>query len=284
MKQSKSAMVVVALALAVLVFTLSGCTVGPEVKEYRDPNVPIVVEKGDEFAILLESNPSTGYQWKLAESLDTDVITLTTTEFEEADTELIGASGEEKWTFKGVGLGDATISLTYIRPWEEEPQEQENMTESEESTNGGETTEGGTQAETPEEVAETGEGQSTSMTFHVEVVKVGSTTNEPKKYEDPNTTIEAEKGTEFAIALESNPTTGYQWQLAQPPDESVVELVSVEYEKKGTEAGSGGTDVWTFKAAGAGETKLDFISVRPWEKDVAPEAEETFSVSVTAPE
>ena len=30
-------------------------------------------------------------------------------------------------------------------------------------------------------------------------------------------------GAEFTLALEANPTTGYQWQLAQPLDASLVQ-------------------------------------------------------------
>jgi inhibitor of cysteine peptidase len=291
MKHFNPTVFVVALALAVLVAAVSGCTVGGEVKEYRDPAKTIVVEKGSEFAIVLESNPTTGYQWKLAGSLDTEVITLVKTEFEESESELLGAPGEEKWTFKAVGLGDAVINLIYVRPWEEEEQEvsskqgeeKESLSEGE-SGEHEETPETGTSPEETGEATGVEEEQPTTMTFHVEVVKAGSTTKEPKKYEDPETEIEAEKGTKFVVVLESNPTTGYQWQLAQPADESVVELVSTEYEKKGSEIGSGGTDLWTFKAKGVGNTKLDFVYVRPWEKDAHPEEEKTFSVTVTAPE
>ena len=299
MRQSKSVMLVSAFVLAALIITAGGCTVGGGVKEYRDPAVPIEVEKGNEFAIALESNPTTGYQWRLAEPLDEKIITLEKSEYIEPETELMGAGGEEKWTFKAAGLGETTVSLIYIRPWEEQ-QEPATQAQTPQSTAApealaqGETTGQATQPATPGEAAQpageqpAGE-QPTTMTFTVKVVKEGTINKVPKKYNDPNTAIEVEEDQQFAIALESNPTTGYSWQLAEPLDESVVELVSSEYEKKaggtkggeGEAVGSGGEEAWTFKAVGKGDTKISFKYVRPWEKDVAPAEEKAFSVTVT---
>ena len=122
MKHPKLVVIMIAFVLATLTLAVSGCELDGEVKEYRDPANLIEVEKGEEFAILLESNPTTGYQWKLAEELDTEIIVLVKTEYEAPDTELMGAPGEEKWTFKAENLGDTTITLAYVRPWEEEEQ------------------------------------------------------------------------------------------------------------------------------------------------------------------
>ncbi len=270
MKQSKSAMVVVALTLAVLVFAVSGCTVGEEVKEYHDSATPIVVEKGSEFEIILESNPSTGFRWVIADTLNTDIVTLTTTEFIEPDTELLGAPGEEKWTFTGAGLGETDISLSYVRPWEEQ-QESPADNAAEATTQEGEAGHG-EQSTGPEEVVQPEEEQPTSMTFHVIVVKAGTTTGTPKKYSDTNAAIEVGKEAEFEISLDYDPSTGLQWQLAQLPDESMLELVSSDYQSK--------KEVWTFKAVGEGDAKIDLVQVRPWEKDTAPADEKTFSVTV----
>lgn len=78
-------------------------------------------------------------------------------------------------------------------------------------------------------------------------------------------------GDEFVLTLESNPTTGYRWQLAEKPDENIVKLVSSEYKATGTKlVGAGGNDVWTFRAEGKGKTTINLIYVRPWEKDAPP--------------
>lgn len=41
-------------------------------------------------------------------------------------------------------------------------------------------------------------------------------------YRDPAQPIEVLVGQAFSLTLESNPSTGYHWQLAQPVDETIV--------------------------------------------------------------
>jgi inhibitor of cysteine peptidase len=78
-------------------------------------------------------------------------------------------------------------------------------------------------------------------------------------FEDPSA-IEVDGGAEFAIALDSNPTTGYEWRVAGKPDESIFEFVGSEYEQDpGSEGldGAGGTQTLTFRATGAGEATIE---------------------------
>ncbi len=96
--------------------------------------------------------------------------------------------------------------------------------------------------------------------------------------------IEVKVGQEFAITLRSNPTTGYQWQIAGLSDADIVKLVGSEY--KGPEAervGAGGEEVWTFQATSQGETAVSLEYVRPWEKDVPPAEARIFTVLVRQP-
>jgi len=79
--------------------------------------VAIEAEVGQEFAITLQANPTTGYRWQLAEPLD-DVLELVNSEYKGPETELVGAGGEEVWTFRGVCQGEAIVTLHYVRPWE----------------------------------------------------------------------------------------------------------------------------------------------------------------------
>jgi inhibitor of cysteine peptidase len=288
MKHPRLVVLAAVFVLAALVLTVSGCELDGEVKEYRDPATVIEVEKGEEFAIVLGSNPSTGYQWKLAEELDAEIIVLVKTEYEEPDTELIGAAGEEKWTFKAEGLGSTSITLAYVRPWEEEDTQEPVVMEEEGGPGEGEEA-GETEATKETEETEVEEGPDT-VTFDVRVKKAGSMDKEPKKYDNPDETIEAEVGLEFALVLESNPTTGYSWRLAEPLDEDIVELVSSEFAKKtpadgeGEIVGAPGEEVWTFEAIGEGKTEIKLEYVRPWETDVAPEETKTFEVEVKSAE
>ena len=85
----------------------------------------------------------------------------------------------------------------------------------------------------------------------------------------------------LTVELESNPTTGYGWDIVEAPDEEVLKLLDSRYEHAaGAQelVGAGGTEVWRFKAVGRGFTSLKLGYLRTWEKGVAPV--KTFSVQV----
>jgi inhibitor of cysteine peptidase len=93
--------------------------------------------------------------------------------------------------------------------------------------------------------------------------------------------IEARVNQDFVITLESNRTTGYEWQLAQSPDKNMLALVESEYQApQNNLAGAGGKEVWTFKALAAGEARIFFKYIRPWEKDTPPAQERSFTVII----
>jgi inhibitor of cysteine peptidase len=99
--------------------------------------------------------------------------------------------------------------------------------------------------------------------------------------EDVQGQLDVAVSQEFNITLASNPTTGYQWELAAPLDEAVVKLVSREY--KGTETmilGAGGHEIWTFRAVSRGQTIVSLKYVRPWEKGVTPDKIASYSITV----
>jgi inhibitor of cysteine peptidase len=93
--------------------------------------------------------------------------------------------------------------------------------------------------------------------------------------------IEVTVSRDFSITLASNPTTGYQWELADPLDEAVVKLVSREYKGPETKLiGAGGQEIWTFRAVSRGQTLISLKYVRPWEKGVAPDKTASYTVIV----
>lgn len=74
---------------------------------------------------------------------------------------------------------------------------------------------------------------------------------------NPTKQLEAEVGSEFKIVIDSNPTTGYHWELVGEMDENIVEFVSRDYRADTPQTvGSGGVDVWVFKALAVGETTI----------------------------
>jgi len=96
------------LFLIPLLFLLSSC----------DRTCVISARAGKEFTIRLDSNPTTGYSWQLAEPYDENIIRLLEAEYTPSTTKRVGASGVENWTFLALKKGAAKISLKYARPWE----------------------------------------------------------------------------------------------------------------------------------------------------------------------
>ncbi len=85
----------------------------------KDISREITVSAGDSFKVSLESNATTGFSWpEQAQISDVAVLEQTNHEYIEPESDLVGAPGQEVWTFKALKKGTATISMDYSRPWE----------------------------------------------------------------------------------------------------------------------------------------------------------------------
>ncbi|HCR70313.1 MAG TPA: hypothetical protein DIW23_02620 [Anaerolineae bacterium] len=94
---------------------------------------------------------------------------------------------------------------------------------------------------------------------------------------DPFQPIEVSTGETFNIVVATNPSTGYHWEIIG--ELSGVEFVSTEYTADEPVApGSGGVDVWTFKAVSSGETQITFGSYPPGASE--PDQTVTFNIVV----
>jgi inhibitor of cysteine peptidase len=102
------------------------------------------------------------------------------------------------------------------------------------------------------------------------------------KISDPQQPIEADAGEEFSIVLESNPTTGYHWNIVGDLDTNMVEFVKNDYISTSDPnlVGGGGLEVWTFKAVNAGETHITLGYYPPSNDPVDPQQTTTFVVTV----
>lgn len=108
------------ILLSVVYGTGSSQSVTESSKIYSNPNMPIHVRVGEEFSIILKSNPSTGFTWQLAEPLDKSILRLVGSEYKARKPALIGSGGEEIWIFKALSKGRAFISMEYNRQWEKD--------------------------------------------------------------------------------------------------------------------------------------------------------------------
>lgn len=99
---------------------LLGCTGPSAVKIDESANEARVnLQTGQRLSVTLKSNPTTGYDWQIAE-IDEKVLRLIKQEFEPAsDPEQVGAPGHTTYEFEAVGSGAITLDLVYVRPWEE---------------------------------------------------------------------------------------------------------------------------------------------------------------------
>ncbi len=90
---------------------------------------------------------------------------------------------------------------------------------------------------------------------------------EVKTYTDSGQTINIGVNQEFIIAIGTNPTTGYDWEVSF--DETILELVEKTYNlgEKAEEGavGVGGVDYFRFEALKAGETEITLVYKRQWE-------------------
>ncbi len=90
---------------------------------------------------------------------------------------------------------------------------------------------------------------------------------------DNGNEIEVKKGQSLVISLDSNPTTGYTWELVEQPDGQILQQVGeeLEFKPEADRIGAGGTQTIRFDVVGVGQTALKIVYHRPWETDVAPE-------------
>ncbi len=88
------------------------------VKVFTDPGKPVSVALGGKFALVLESNRTTGYRWECSGPGDASIAKFTGSEYMEPETRLVGAGGKDVLTFEAVGKGSTEIPLKYVRPWE----------------------------------------------------------------------------------------------------------------------------------------------------------------------
>ena len=94
--------------------------------------------------------------------------------------------------------------------------------------------------------------------------------------------IELEQGQILVVTLESNPTTGYQWEQAEDQEPILEQMGEAEFipsdEGEPPMAGAGGWEIFRFKAISAGKMTLQLVYHRTWEEGVEPV--NTFSLDV----
>ena len=78
--------------------------------------------------------------------------------------------------------------------------------------------------------------------------------------------VAVKSGDVIDVTLESNPTTGFSWQLTEMDNAILKQVGEVEFESDGRNIpGAGGTETFRFEALSTGEVALTLWYMRPWE-------------------
>ncbi len=95
---------------------------------------------------------------------------------------------------------------------------------------------------------------------------------------DPNQPISVKAGEVFMIVVETNPSTGYHWEVVGEPNG--IEVISREYTaSEPVMPGSGGVEVWTLNAVSPGETSFVLGNYPPGD-GTSYEQETRFTINI----
>ena len=109
-----------AFKLLILIFLLGSTCLTFAQKDFSRESKVMQVPQGKVITIVLDTNPTTGFSWRLVSISDKNILEFVEKEFSSAQSKLIGSGGIEKWSFKTLKSGKAIIVLEYIREWEKD--------------------------------------------------------------------------------------------------------------------------------------------------------------------
>lgn len=97
---------------------------------------------------------------------------------------------------------------------------------------------------------------------------------------DPTQLVAVQAGETFDIVVPSNSSTGYRWNIIPELDETIFEFVEQGYiAEQPVMPGSGGMDIWTFRAVSAGDTTV-VLGYYPPGNETDPDEAVTFSIHI----
>jgi inhibitor of cysteine peptidase len=115
---------IVLMLVAGLALVVSGCAgktaeTKTLVVTEQEASSTVTLAKGQELAVKLDGNPSTGFTWA-AETIPPFLAEQGEPTFEQAPTtgSAVGAGGTQTILFAATTSGKGELKLTYARPWE----------------------------------------------------------------------------------------------------------------------------------------------------------------------
>lgn len=190
----------------------------------------IPIDLQTEIHISLPENPTTGYSWNVTGS---NGLTIKGDTFIPPKEQIPGAGGMHVWTLEPKVTGIVTFSAVYTRPWEDiQPDEDNTYT----------------------------------VAFYVTpdgtaVMNVINANN--------GDTVSVSKGDAVLVALDENPTTGYQWTAGVSGTAEIATDSFIPPHSDTPLVGAGGVHKWLVTFTGAPSGTFDAAYARPWEETVA---------------
>jgi predicted secreted protein len=95
---------------------------GAQMLVFQDEATPIAVVPGQEFAIRLESNSTTGYEWTMTEAPNAELVEVLEgegmTEESQNTSGLVGVPGSTTFVFLAKASGSTPVAFTYARAFD----------------------------------------------------------------------------------------------------------------------------------------------------------------------
>gem|GEM_PF-556876 len=114
----KAVMLIIGLAALLVIATLPADAALIELSE-KDAGIVLDLQPGDQIAITLPGNPTTGYTWQLA-AVRIDILEPVSDPEYIRDSTLIGAGGRFTFRFRARSRGYTKVVLAYLRTWEKD--------------------------------------------------------------------------------------------------------------------------------------------------------------------
>jgi len=96
----------------------------------KQNNGKVALNRGDTLVVRLESNPTTGYTWKVSKC-DSKILKLAGEPVFEQPVRkppVVGAPGHQVFKFRTPAVGKTKLQLEYRRPWEKNAKPEETFT------------------------------------------------------------------------------------------------------------------------------------------------------------
>lgn len=103
--------------------TATVAAAGPKLVQVRlneqDAGRTVELQAGEVFELVLDANPTTGYQWEVVSDGSGVIRQIGDAEFK-PDSNLLGSGGKTTYRFEAAVPGQTWLSLDYHRPWEKD--------------------------------------------------------------------------------------------------------------------------------------------------------------------